>query len=74
MAEVFDHEGMNRITVFAALALLEEDAVEEELLSCWPGCDIAHTAAKSVNNLLELSAQRIAVIVDVRVIRSLNGR
>ena len=50
MAEVFDHEGMNRITVFAALALLEEDAVEEELLSCWPGCDIAHTAAKSVNN------------------------
>lgn len=50
MAEVFDHEGMNRITVFAALALLEEDAVEEELLSLWPGCDIAHTAAKSVNN------------------------
>ena len=50
MAEVFDHEGMNRITVFAALALLEEDAVEEELLSRWPGCDIAHTAAKSVNN------------------------
>ncbi len=50
MAEVFDHEGMNRITVIAALALLEEDAVEEELLSRWPGCDIAHTAAKSVNN------------------------
>jgi hypothetical protein len=50
MAEVFDHEGMNRITVFAALALLEEDAVEEELLSRWSGCDIAHTAAKSVNN------------------------
>ena len=50
MAEVFDHEGMNRITVFAALALLEEDAVEEELLSR-PGCALAHIAVTKANRI-----------------------